>query len=313
MYFQYNYLPTVVVFGASGFLGRYVVALLAKNNFLIKACVRSPSRARHLLVNGKLGQVSLLRCNISDPESVNSVIDKADVVINLVGILTEYRKQTFKNIHLDGAINIAKACKKYNIKSLVHVSALSVDRSLESNYAKSKFAAEKCIKTIFKNVTIVRPSVIYGAEDDFTNKFAKMALISPFIPIINQGLTKFQPVNVLDVAKAIEKIVLNKKLEGNVYCLGGPEIFSFREIIDLIMKNIGKDKTYINLSFFNAKILAFITSIFPNAPITLDQLKLLKVNNIVPPKSKGFKHLGINPTSLQIGSKKYLSRYKTSY
>ena len=313
MHFQNNSMKTVVVFGASGFLGRYVVSLLAKNNMIIKAGVRNPHKARHLLVNGKLGQVSINQCNISDLESVNNLTMGADFVINLVGILFEYKKQTFHKIHLDGAINIAQACKKNNVKSLIHVSALSVDRSMESSYAVTKFNAEKSIKNIFKNVTIIRPSVIFGPEDNFTNKFAKMANLSPFIPLINNGITKFQPVYVLDVAKAIEKIISNKKLEGDVYSLGGPEILSFREVLDLIMKNIEKEKVYINLSFFNAKIIALITAIIPNSPITLDQIKLLKVDNIVPSKAKGFKYLGINPTSIQVESKKYLSRYKPSY
>ncbi len=303
----------VTIFGASGFLGRYVVSLLVKNNFLIKAGVRNPYKARHLLVMGKMGQVTIHKCNVQNFNSVNNIIKQADVVINLVGILFEHKSQTFHKVHVDGSVNIAEACKSQYVKSLIYVSALAIDKSPKSLYAKTKLKAENSIKKIFKNTTIIRPSVIYGPEDNFTNKFAKMAAFSPFMPIINKGVTKFQPVSVLDVAKAIEKVVVNQNYQRVTYNIGGPEVYSFKEILDLIMKNIAKKRIYINLSFFNAKILALITFYFPNSPITLDQLKLLKVDNIVPPNSKGLKDLGIKPNSMHIECKKYLSRYKASY
>jgi len=155
--------------------------------------------------------------------------------------------------------------------------------------------------------------VIFGPEDNFTNKFAKMALISPFIPLINKGLTKFQPVSVLDVAKAIETVILYKAHIGNTYNLAGPEVYTFKEIISLILESIEKEKLYINISFPLAKFIAIFTMFLPNAPITLDQVILLESDNIIQPKSKGFKELGIEPSSMKVMIKKYLMRYKVSY
>lgn len=303
----------IVVLGAAGFLGRYVVSLLVKRGYIVRAGVRNPDKARHLLVMGYLKQVTIYPCNIIDANDVNHIINGADIVINLVGILSEKKKQNFINVHLNGSINVANACNKNKIKSLTHVSALAIDKSLKSIYAKTKLEAEKNIKSIFNNTIIIRPSVIFGPEDDFTNKFAKMALISPFMPLINKGLTKFQPVSVLDVAKAIEMVILNKTHIGNTYNLGGPEIFTFKEIISLILESIEKERFYINISFSLAKIMAIFTSFIPNSPITLDQVKLLENDNIVTKKSKGFSELGIKPSSMKVVIKKYLSRYKASY
>ena len=311
--FKSDFSQTIVIFGASGFLGRYIVGLLVRQGYLIKVGVRNPDNARHLLVMGKLGQVNIFQCNILDSKNVENLVNNADIVINLVGILFEYKKQSFKNVHVDGATNIAKACNKYKVKSLIFLSALAVDKSTNSKYAKTKLAAENSIKKIFKNTTIIRPSVIYGPEDNFTNKFAKMAMVSPFIPLINNGRTKFQPVSVLDVAKAVVKIASNSKFSGEIYHLGGPEIFSFKEIIELILVIIEKKKIFINLTYNLAKMIACSTAFIPNSPITLDQIRLLNVDNIVPKKCKGFKDLNISPVSIQEASKKYLSRFKSNY
>tara|TARA_B100000686_G_scaffold354748_1_gene466917 strand:- start:6197 stop:7141 length:945 start_codon:yes stop_codon:yes gene_type:complete len=311
--FRNNSNQTIVVLGAAGFLGRYVVSLLVNRGYIVRAGVRNPDKARHLLVMGRLRQVIIYPCNIIDSNDVNDIVNGADIVINLVGILSENKKQNFINVHLNGAINIANACNQNKIKSLTHVSALAIDKSSKSIYAKTKLEAEKNIKSIFNNTIIIRPSVIFGPEDNFTNKFAKMALISPFMPLINKGLTKFQPVSVLDVAKAIEIVILDKIHIGNIYNLGGPEIFTFKEIISLILESIEKEKLYINISFPLAKIMAILTNFLPNAPITLDQVILLKNDNIVTSKSKGFSELGIKPSSMKVMIKKYLSRYKVSY
>jgi NADH dehydrogenase len=304
---------TVVIFGASGFIGRYIVTDLLKENWIIKVLVRNPDRAKHLSLMGRLGQVTVHQCNITDYNRVEKFISNSSKVINLVGILEEKSKQNFIGIHLNGAINIAKACSKYKIDTFIHFSALGLYNGDHSRYAQSKLEAEKSIKQIFKKTIIFRPSVVFGPEDNFTNKFAKMASLSIFIPLINCGKTRFQPVYVKDISQAVEKVIGNQLFYGKTYNLGGPDIMSFRDILDLILLKIRKKRIYLSLSFPVAKLIGLIFSVFPVKPITLDQVRLLEKDNIVPKSGLGFKDLGINPSSIYSISENYLKRYITSY
>ena len=304
---------TVVIFGASGFVGRYIVAILAKEYWTIKVFVRKPDHAKHLTLIGKLGQVTTYQGNISNKNSVDKIIYGANKVINLVGILEENNKQNFSSVHIGGSTNIAESCLKHKINSLIHISALGLYDGMHSKYAKSKLEAEQNIKKIFQKTIILRPSVIFGPEDNFTNKFARMASISPFIPLINNGLTKFQPVYVKDVAKAVSAVINNNFHLGKTYNLGGPEIISFKEIIDFVLLKIRKKRIYFSLSFPMAKLIGIIFSIVPVAPITLDQVRLLEKDNIVPEKEKGFKELGIKPSSIYLLAEEYLNRYISRY
>ncbi len=304
---------TVVIFGASGFVGRYIVAILAKEYWTIKVFVRKPDQAKHLTLIGKLGQVTIYQGNISNKNSVDKIIYGANKVINLVGILEENNKQNFSSVHIGGSTNIAESCLKHKINSLIHISALGLYDGMHSKYAKSKLEAEQNIKKIFQKTIILRPSVIFGPEDNFTNKFARMASISPFIPLINNGLTKFQPVYVKDVAKAVSAVINNNFHLGKTYNLGGPEIISFKEIIDFVLLKIRKKRIYFSLSFPMAKLIGIIFSIVPVAPITLDQVRLLEKDNIVPEKEKGFKELGIKPSSIYLLAEEYLNRYISRY
>ena len=304
---------TVVIFGASGFVGRYIVAILAKEYWKIKVFVRKPDQAKHLTLIGKLGQVTIYQGNISNKNSVDKIIYGANTVINLVGILEENNKQNFSSVHIGGSTNIAESCLKHKINSLIHISALGLYDGMHSKYAKSKLEAEQNIKKIFQKTIILRPSVIFGPEDNFTNKFARMASISPFIPLINNGLTKFQPVYVKDVAKAVSAVINNNFHLGKTYNLGGPEIISFKEIIDFVLLKIRKKRIYFSLSFPMAKLIGIIFSILPVAPITLDQVRLLEKDNIVPEKEKGFKELGIKPSSIYLLAEEYLNRYISRY
>lgn len=304
---------TVVIFGASGFVGRYIVAILAKEYWTIKVFVRKPDQAKHLTLIGKLGQVTIYQGNISNKNSVDKIIYGANKVINLVGILEENNKQNFSSVHIGGSTNIAESCLKHKINSLIHISALGIYDGMHSKYAKSKLEAEQNIKKIFQKTIILRPSVIFGPEDNFTNKFARMASISPFIPLINNGLTKFQPVYVKDVAKAVSIVINNNFHLGKTYNLGGPEIISFKEIIDFVLLKIRKKRIYFSLSFPMAKLIGIIFSIVPVAPITLDQVRLLEKDNIVPEKEKGFKELGIKPSSIYLLAEEYLNRYISRY
>mgnify|MGYP006188949157 CR=1 FL=1 len=304
---------TVVIFGASGFVGRYIVAILAKEYWKIKVFVRKPDQAKHLTLIGELGQVTIYQGNVSNKNSVDKIIYGANTVINLVGILEENNKQNFSSVHIGGSTNIAESCLKHKINSLIHISALGLYDGMHSKYAKSKLEAEQNIKKIFQKTIILRPSVIFGPEDNFTNKFARMASISPFIPLINNGLTKFQPVYVKDVAKAVSAVINNNFHLGKTYNLGGPEIISFKEIIDFVLLKIRKKRIYFSLSFPMAKLIGIIFSILPVAPITLDQVRLLEKDNIVPEKEKGFKELGIKPSSIYLLAEEYLNRYISRY
>ena len=304
---------TVVIFGASGFVGRYIVAILAKEYWKIKVFVRKPDQAKHLTLIGELGQVTIYQGNVSNKNSVDKIIYGANTVINLVGILEENNKQNFSSVHIGGSTNIAESCLKHKINSLIHISALGLYDGMHSKYAKSKLEAEQNIKKIFQKTIILRPSVIFGPEDNFTNKFARMASISPFIPLINNGLTKFQPVYVKDVAKAVSAVINNNFHLGKTYNLGGPEIISFKEIIDFVLLKIRKKRIYFSLSFPMAKLIGIIFSIVPVAPITLDQVRLLEKDNIVPEKEKGFKELGIKPSSIYLLAEEYLNRYISRY
>ena len=304
---------TVVIFGASGFVGRYILTILAKEYWKIKVFVRKPEQAKHLTLIGKLGQVTIYQGNISNKNSVDKIIYGANKVINLVGILEENNKQNFSSIHIGGSTNIAESCLKHKINSLIHISALGLYDGMHSKYAKSKLEAEQNIKKIFQKTIILRPSIIFGPEDKFTNKFARMASISPFIPLINNGLTKFQPVYVKDVAKAVSAVINNNFHLGKTYNLGGPEIISFKEIIDFVLLKIRKKRIYFSLSFPIAKLIGIIFSIVPVAPITLDQVRLLEKDNIVPEKEKGFKELGIKPSSIYLLAEEYLNRYISRY
>ena len=304
---------TVVIFGASGFVGRYIVTILAKEYWKIKVFVRKPDQAKHLTLIGKLGQVTIYQGNVSNKNSVDKIIYGANTVINLVGILEENNKQNFSSVHIGGSTNIAESCLKHKINSLIHISALGLYDGMHSKYAKSKLEAEQNIKKIFQKTIILRPSVIFGPEDNFTNKFARMASISPFIPLINNGLTKFQPVYVKDVAKAVSAVINNNFHLGKTYNLGGPEIISFKEIIDFVLLKIRKKRIYFSLSFPMAKLIGIIFSILPVAPITLDQVRLLEKDNIVPEKEKGFKELGIKPSSIYLLAEEYLNRYISRY
>ena len=304
---------TVAVFGGSGFIGRYIVTELLKEDYLVRVFCRNPYKAKHLALLGRLGQVEIHQCNIMDASKVYNCISKVNKVINLVGVLEEKNKQNFINIHLKGAINIARACSKNNISSFIHFSALGLYDGEHSKYANSKLEAENNIKSIFKNAIIFRPSVVFGPEDNFTNKFAQMASISPFMPLINSGKTNFQPVYVKDIAKAARLVLKSKSFNGKVYNLGGPEILNFKEILDLILLKIRKKRIYVPLSFPIAKLIGLIFTLSPVKPITLDQVKLLEKDNIVPEKGLGIEDLGIKPSSMYTISEDYLKRYITRY
>lgn len=305
-----NNQPLVTIFGGSGFLGGYVVRRLAKSGVRIKIVSLNTEYGEKLKTAGCVGQICAVYGNIKDPESIKKAVQGSDIVINLVGILFSKRKGGFMTIHSQGAEYIAKAAKEAGARSLVHISALSVDKGSGSLYARSKRMGEEAVLAAFPEATILRPSIIFGQEDNFINLFARLACISPFLPLIGGGKTRFQPVYVDDVAKAILASITLESARGKIIQLGGPKIYSFREIIEFILKSIGKKRILVTWPFALARINAMFLEMFPNPVITPDQIKLLKVDNIVDDKAFKFKDLGIEPNSMEVVMPKFLARYR---
>lgn len=309
----------VTVFGASGFLGRYVVSRLADADLRVRAATRHPNAALFLKPMGKVGQIQTVYANVADEKSVAAAVSGADAVINLVGILYQgWGAQKFRRIHDEGAANVARAANKAGAKTMIHVSAIGADAKSPSRYARTKAAGEQAVKRAFKGAAIVRPSIVFGAEDNFFNMFARMAML-PLAPLPLVGAkTKFQPVFVEDVAKAIAGLVQDPKQgKGKTFELGGPSVYTFRELMEYMLEVTGRDKMLLPIPFPLASVMGAVSAAvfrllpFP-PPLTLDQVRLLKRDNVVEKKKgvKTFKNLGITPTPLEVVVPAYLAPYR---
>ena len=271
------------VFGGSGFIGRYAVAALAKEGWRLRAAVRRPDLAGFLQPAGRVGQVFPVQANVRYPQSVARVIDGAKTVVNAVGVLTSSGRQSFRAIHVEGARAIAKAARERGVERLVHISALGADPKAKSRYARSKGEGEAAVLAEFPDAVILRPSVVFGPEDEFFNRFAALARISPFLPLIGGGKTKFQPVFVGDVAAAVAACLRGAGKPGTVYEIGGPEVLTFREIMTLVQQWTDRDRSFARMPFWAAKLQALLTSPLPNSlrPLTYDQVLLLQKPSVV--------------------------------
>lgn len=302
----------VTVIGGSGFVGRYIVQSLAKMGMRVRVAVRNPSKALDLTVSGTVGQIVPVQCNIRNLNSVKAVTKGSYFVINCVGILYETGKQTFEDTQFLGAKNIALACQQNHIKKLIHISALGADENSKSHYAQSKAKAEKTILDIMPNSTILRPSIIIGIEDKFFNMFAKLTSISPILPLIGGGQTKFQPVYVGDIAQAVLSVINSDQTDGKTYELGGLKVFTFKELLEKMLFEIGKKRLLVPVPFCIAKLKAFFLQLLPKPLLTIDQVELLKTDNIVHDNKYSFKELDITPTDIDIILPTYLRMYRTS-
>lgn len=302
------------IFGGTGFVGRQIVRELAKRGVTVKVASRIPESAYFLKPHGTVGQVVPIKCDYTE-ESIKSAIEGSDYVVNCVGILFQRgKKRSFQKIHVDLPTLIAKACKKAKTDRFVHISALGVDQCT-SKYAKTKLEGEKAAKKNFKNVTILRPSVIFGEDDNFFNMFAHLARFSPALPLIGGGHTKFQPVFVGDVADAtivaLERAAIgDENPQGKIYELGGPEVVDFKKIYKILFKYTGRKRALVSLPFFAAKIQATFLSLLPSPLLTPDQVESLKHDTIVSKKALKLKDLGIAPTSMDLILPTYLKSYK---
>lgn len=271
------------IFGGSGFVGRYVTRELARRGWRIRAACRRPDLAGHLQPMGVVGQVHAVQANLRYPDSVARVVDGVDAVVISVGVLAGTGKQSFKALHVDGPRSVAQAAAKAGVKRLVHISAIGADVKSPANYARSKAAGEQAVLEAFPNAIIVRPSIVFGPEDEFFNRFAGMAQVSPLLPLIGGGKTRFQPVYVGDLATAVANAIDGEGVRGAVYELGGPEVLTFRHLLDRTQQWADRRRGYINLPFWLAKLNALLTWPLPNSvrPLTLDQVRMLQTDNVV--------------------------------
>jgi NADH dehydrogenase len=304
----------VTVYGGSGFLGRHLVRALAKGDYRIRVAVRRPELANHLQPLGRVGQIHSVQANLRDRASVEAAARDASVVVNLVGILAEGGKQRFNTIHSTGAGLVAQAAASHGAR-MVHVSAIGADEKSPAAYARSKAIAERLVLTAMPGATIMRPSILFGPEDDFFNRFAALARISPVLPLIGGGHTKFQPVFVGDVAAAIAAAVDGAARPGATYELGGPAVKTFKEIMEFLLATIERKRLLLQLPFFAAKIKASFLQFAP-APLTLtpDQVELLRVDNVVSAtamaEGRTLQGLGIDPDSIEAIVPSYLWRFR---
>lgn len=303
-------MDVVTVFGASGFIGRYVVGEIAKTGARVRAAVRRPDSAGYLKPMGDVGQVTPIAANIRDDASVTAAVDGADTVINLVGILFPGGKQSFDALQVDGARRVAAAAKAAGAQRLVHMSAIGADPDSDSTYASTKGIGEQQVQEAFPGASIVRPSIVFGPEDDFFNKFAVIARLAPALPLIGGGHTQFQPVYVGDVADAVAAICASPKTAGATYELGGPQVYSFRRLMEIMLEEIGRKRLLVPVPFPIAKLKAAVLELSPIPILTRDQVRLLQKDNIVSGELPGLDDLGIDATALETILPSYLRRYR---
>ena len=304
----------ITVYGGSGFLGRHVVRALAKRDYRIRVAVRRPELANFLQPLGRVGQIHAVQANLRHTQSVDAAARDAHVVVNLVGILAEGGKQRFDKVHTYGTEQVALAANAHSAR-LVHVSALGADENSPAAYARSKAAAEKLALAAQPLAVIMRPSILFGPEDDFFNRFATLARMSPVLPLIGGGETKFQPVFVGDVAKAIADAVDGKLAGGTIYELGGPEVETFKQLMQFVLATIERKRLLVPVPFFAAKLQAMLLQFAPS-PLTLtgDQVEMLRVDNVVSEAAKAegrtLQAIGIEPETIEAIVPSYLWRFR---
>lgn len=304
----------ITVFGGSGFVGSQVVAALARRGWRIRIACRRPDRAWKLQTAGTVGQIKAVRCDATDAAQVAEAIHGADAVINLIGILYEGAGRKFEDLHTGASRIIAEACAAAGIDRLVQVSALGANPESDSDYARTKAEAEMAVREVKPDAVVVRPSVVFGAGDDFLNKFAQLAQIAPVLPLIGGGQTKFQPVYVGDVAEAVARVASRADAAGQTYELGGPAVMTFEDVLKLVARETYRTPGFVPVPFFAAKLiaaLAQIPAVIGFKPVlTEDQVVLLQSDNVVAADAQGLATLGIEPTGVEAVAAGYLWRYR---
>ncbi|MDG2528831.1 complex I NDUFA9 subunit family protein [Caulobacter endophyticus] len=306
----------VTVFGGSGFVGSQVVRALAKSGYRVRVAVRQPNLAYRMRMLGDVGQIEVIQANVRNEASVARALDGAEAAVNLVGVLWESGRQQFQSLHAMGAKTVAEQAAAAGVKRLVQVSAIGADADSAAKYARTKAEGEAAVRAAFPTATIVRPSIVFGQDDKFFNKFGQMAASAPALPLVGGGATKFQPVFVGDVAAAIAKIIATPGAQGQTYELGGPAVYSFKELLELVLTETGRARVLAPLPWPVAGLVGKLgdiqASLLPLAPpLTTDQVALLKAgDNVVAPGAKGLADLGIAPTAVEAVVPSYLYRYR---
>lgn len=300
----------VTVIGGSGFLGRYIVKRLAAEGPVVRVAVRNTDAALFLKPLGPLAHIVPFGTDIRDDALVSAAVGGVDAVVNLPGILYERGRQTFQAIHVDGARRVARCAREAGVSRLVHVSALGADPASPSAYARSKAAGEAAVLEEFPRATILRPSILIGPEDRFFNRFAAMARYSPVLPLIGGGRTRFQPVYVGDVADAVMAVLRDPATAGRTYELGGPVSYSFRQLMEIMLREIDRRRLLLPLPFGLAMLQAWFLEKLPNPMLTRDQVEMLKRDNCVAEGAAGFADLGIAPKNIEIVLPTYLARFR---
>jgi len=303
-------LGRATVLGGSGFIGRYIVQRLAAKGTVVAVVSRHASDAGFLRPLGDVGQIALIDAGLGDEARLVAAVAGADAVICSVGILYERGRQTFDAVHVQGPALLARLAQAAGVKRFVHISALGADVDSPSAYARSKAEGEAAVRAGFPGATILRPSIVFGPEDGFFNRFAVLALYLPALPLIGGGMTRFQPVYVGDVADAAVAALDRHEAPGRIYQLGGPRIYTFKELMELMLREIRRRRALINIPFALARFEAFFLERLPGAILTRDQVKLLERDNVVAPGSPGLGDLGITPTAVELVLPTYLEAYR---
>ena len=297
------------VFGGSGFIGRYVVMRLAAQGHIVRVAGRNTEAARGSMMAGRVGQVVPLYVSLSNEAAIQRATEGADMVVNLVGILAERHAGDFKRVQAEGAGRIARAAASQGVGRMVQLSAIGADVGSPSQYARSKAEGEHAVLAAMPGATILRPSLVFGAEDKFFNRFGSMAMMLPVMPVIS-GNTRFQPVYVGDVADAILAALTRDDTMGRTYELGGPRVWTFREILSWILRETRRNRPLIEVPMGVARVQARIGELIPGKPLTRDQLILLGRDNVVSEGMPGLQELGIVPTPVELVVPEYLDRYR---
>jgi uncharacterized protein YbjT (DUF2867 family) len=314
MAIELNNRSLVTLYGGSGFLGRHVVCALARTGARMRVAVRRPELAGHLQPLGDVGQINAVQANVRFPDSLRAAADGADAVINLVGILVPRGKQTFGAINDEGARHVAEAARDAGAKSFIHISAIGADRNSPSAYGRTKAQGEKAVLETYPNAIILRPSIVFGPEDDFFNRFAALARISPALPLIGGGRTKLQPVYVGDVAKSVVAALTGKAKHGAPYELGGPEVLTLKEVMQRVLAYTVRKRMLITEPFWLAKLQGAMLQLLPNPPLTLDQVRMLEVDNVVSAAASSdgrtLQGFNIEPVGIEAVVPDYLVQYR---
>jgi NADH dehydrogenase len=303
----------VTVFGGSGFIGAQAVRQLAKAGWRIRVAVRNPGLAYGMRLHGDVGQIDVVQANIRDLESCRRALRGATAAVNLVGVLYERGRQGFQQVHVEGARNVAEAARAEGVTRFVQMSALGADLSSPSNYARSKAEGEQAVRALYPDAVIVRPSIVFGQGDGFFNRFGSMATMSPVLPLFGGGETRFQPVFVGDVAKALARATSLPECAGRTYELGGPATLSFRQLMEMILAETGRRRMLLPLPHQAASALGSAFDLVKGLivpPITSDQAALLKSDNVCSGTNPGLDDLGLTPTSLEAVLPTYLYRFR---